>query len=61
VFVPCKPFQDSIAFVGWQEPTQVKRLSGASLYGIVLALPTNNSLGWKGLPGANTLAYCKYS
>jgi hypothetical protein len=25
--------------------------------GRLLALPTNNSLGWKGLPGANTLAY----
>jgi hypothetical protein len=24
-----------------------------------LALPANVRLGWKGLPGANTLAYCK--
>jgi hypothetical protein len=26
-----------------------------------LALPTNTRLGWKGLPGANTLAYYKHS
>jgi len=24
-----------------------------------LTLPANVRLGWKGLPGANTLAYCK--
>jgi hypothetical protein len=38
-----------------QEPTQVKYLSGAPLYGRFLALPTNNKLGWK---GAKTFA-CK--
>jgi len=40
-----------------QELTQVKHLSGAPLEGRLLALPTNNRLGWKDLPGANTLAH----
>ncbi len=35
----------------------MKQLSGAPLYGRLLALPTNNRLGWKGLSGANTVAY----
>jgi len=26
---------------------------------MLLALPTNTRLGWKGLPGTNTLAYYK--
>jgi hypothetical protein len=34
--------------------THVKHLSGAPLKGRLLALPTNNRLGWKGLPGENT-------
>ncbi len=49
---PCKHLYDSIVICELrQEPTQVKHLSGAPLYGML------NSLGWKGLPGANTLAY----
>jgi hypothetical protein len=39
----------------------VKNLSGAPLYGKFLALPTNTRLGWKGLPGTNTLAYYRNS
>jgi hypothetical protein len=34
-----------------------KHLSGASLNGRPLALPTNIRLGWRGLPRTNTLAY----
>jgi hypothetical protein len=37
----------------------VKYLSGAPFKGRLLALPINVSLGWKGLQGANTLAYYK--
>jgi hypothetical protein len=37
----------------------VKHLSGAPLKGRLLALPTNNVLGWKGLQGANALAYSR--
>ena len=37
--------------------TRVKHLSGTPLYGRLLASPTNNKLGWYGLPGTNTLAY----
>jgi hypothetical protein len=40
-----------------QEPTHVKHLSGAPFKGRLLALSTNNRLGFKGLPGSNTLAY----
>jgi hypothetical protein len=39
-----------------QEPMQVKHTSGAPLLGRLPALPKNIRLGWKGLPGANTLA-----
>jgi hypothetical protein len=44
-----------------QETTQVKHLSGALLQGRLLAFHTNNILGWKGLPRANTLAYYENS
>jgi hypothetical protein len=44
-----------------EESTKVKHLSGAPLQGKLLALPSNNELGWKGLPGANTLVYYKNS
>ncbi len=37
----------------------VKHLSGAPLKGWLLALPTNDTVGIKGLPETNTLAYCK--
>ncbi len=70
MFVPGKPFQLSLMFVGktrslpyrgapesLPKPTQVKHLSGAPLYGNLLALPTNIRLGWKGLSGTNALAY----
>jgi hypothetical protein len=33
----------------------VKQFSGAPLW--LLASPTNNRLGWKGLPGTNAVAY----
>ncbi len=53
MFAVGKPFQDGIVFVA----THVKHVSGAPLNGRLLALPTNNRLGWKGFPGENTLAY----
>jgi hypothetical protein len=33
--------------------------SGASLYGRLLALHAKFRPGWKGLPGTNTLAFCR--
>jgi hypothetical protein len=39
----------------------VEHLKEAPLYVRLLALPTNIRLGWKGLPGTNTLAYYEYS
>jgi hypothetical protein len=44
-----------------QEPTQLKHLLGALLQGRLLALPSNNRLGWKGLPVTNTLAFYENS
>jgi hypothetical protein len=41
------------------QPTQVKHLSGSTVYGSLLALPTTNTQDWKGLPVANTSAYYK--
>jgi hypothetical protein len=35
----------------------MKHLSGAPLQGMLLALPANIRLGWKGLPRTNALAY----
>ncbi len=35
----------------------MKHLKGAPLYRRPLALPTSIRLGWKSLPGTNTLAY----
>ncbi len=37
----------------------MKNLTDIPLLGRLLALPTNNRLSWKGLPGTNTLAYYK--
>jgi len=39
----------------------VKHLSGAPLYGRLLALPTYIRISLKGLPGTNTLAYYENS
>jgi hypothetical protein len=39
----------------------MKHLSGAPLQGRLLASLTNIRLGWKGMPGTNTLAYYKKS
>jgi hypothetical protein len=32
-----------------------------SYLGWAPALSTNNRLGWRGMPGTNTLAYCEHS
>jgi len=57
VFVPEKPIQSSIMFVSKVRVYPVKHLLGAPFYGRLLALPTDIRLGWKCLPGTNTLAY----
>jgi hypothetical protein len=48
-------------FQARQELTQVENLPVAPLKGRLLDLPTNTRLVWKGLPGANALAYYKKS
>ncbi len=57
MFVPGKPFQPSQMFVGIAGAYLVEEPSGASLLGRLQASSTNIRLGWKGLPGTNTLAY----
>ncbi len=52
MFVPA-----SLIFAG---KARVKNISGASLSGRLLALPTNIRLGWRGFPGINTLAYYEH-
>ncbi len=39
----------------------MEHVKGSSLYGRLLALPTNIKLGCEGLPATNTLAYYKNS
>ncbi len=52
MFVPGRPFQPSLMFVGKVYP-RVDPLNVAKL-GMTLALPENIRLGWKGLPETNT-------
>ncbi len=52
MFVPGKPFQPSVVFAGGQSLPEWSTFQGR-----LLASPTNTTLGWKGLPGTNTLAY----
>ncbi len=62
MFVPGRPFQLSIIFVGVTrsllksgKPERFTSIRQA------IALLANNRLRWKGLPVANTLAHYKYS
>ncbi len=53
----------SLVYGLWARPRaypRVEHLKDSSI-GYALALPTNNRLGWKGLPGTNALAYYKNS
>jgi len=52
VFVPGKPFQPSLLFVG--KPGAYPRVEHPRL---LLALSTGMRLGWEGLPGTNNPAY----
>jgi len=53
----------SLVYCLWDSPgfyPKVEHLKGYSM-GLAPALLTNIRLGWKGFPGANTLAYCENS
>ncbi len=52
VLVPGKPFQPSLMFAG---PYRSESPLDAPLLGRLLALSTNIRLGWKGLPGKNSI------
>ncbi len=49
MFASGKPFQDCVGLEG-----NVSLPKRNTFQGKLLALPTNNKLGWKGLLGANT-------
>jgi hypothetical protein len=55
VFVPGKSFQPSLMFVGKARAYPSEVPFRCPTLGLALALPTNIRLGWKGLPGTNTL------
>jgi hypothetical protein len=57
VSVPGKPFQPSLMFAAKAGANpRLENLKIAS-HRQVLAITANIRLGWKGLPGTNTLAY----
>ncbi len=59
LFDPSKPLQHSLMSVDRPEDyPRASQLKGSSLEKAP-ALPTNIRLGWKGLPGTNTLTYYK--
>ncbi len=61
MFVPGKPFESSQMFAGKSSRIlNVDSLKGAPLEKAP-ALLANIRLGWKSLPGTNTLAYYKKS
>ena len=58
MFVAGKPLQPSLMFAGKAGAyPRVEYLKDASLYCRLLVLTADIRLGWKGLPGTNTLAY----
>ncbi len=59
MFDPGKPFQPSLMFAGRVRAYPSEHLSGAMFKGRLLALHTNIILGWKSLPGTNTVGYYK--
>jgi hypothetical protein len=59
VFIPVKPFQPSLMFAGKAGAYPSEALYDAPLQGRPLVLLINIRLGWKSLPGMNTLAYYK--
>jgi hypothetical protein len=59
VLVPEKPFQPSLKFVGEARSLPYSGAPEKRFTQVALALPANIRLGWKGLPGTNTLAYYK--
>jgi hypothetical protein len=57
-FVPGMPFQPSLMFAGKAGSYLSEvHFKCSTLWGRHLSSPTNIRLGWKGLPGTNTLAY----
>ncbi len=61
MFVAGKPFQPSLGLVRKAGAYPSGAPKEAPLWGRLLALPTNITLGWKGLSGINTQAYYELS
>ncbi len=60
MFAAGKTFQKSIVFARKAGAYPIETPFRALIQGRLLALPTNNKLGWKCLPGTNALAYYEY-
>jgi hypothetical protein len=60
MFAPTKPFQDGIVFVAKAGAYPGKTPSRCSTVGRLLALATNNSLGWKSLPDLTHKYYTRF-
>jgi hypothetical protein len=58
---PWQAFQPSLMFVGKAGAYPSEAPFRYSTLNRLLALPTNISLAWKGLPRTDTLAYYKHS
>jgi hypothetical protein len=54
-------FSPVLEFEGRPEQTQLEDLSDASFLGMLLVLPANVRLDWKGIARTNTLAYLALS
>ncbi len=61
MFVPGKPFRPSLRFAGMAGAYPSKAPFICFTLGWAPCLNTNIRLGWKGLPGTNTLAYYENS
>jgi hypothetical protein len=61
VFALAKPFKPNLMFVGRPELTKEWSKWNLLHSGRLLAFLTNIGLGWKGLAGPNTLAFCENS
>ncbi len=57
MFVPGKPFQPGLIFVGEARSLHYSEAPKKCFTWVVWALPAYNRLGWRCLPGTNALAY----
>jgi hypothetical protein len=61
VFIPVKPFQMNLMYVGKVRSLPLSGAPERDFIGMGASLPENIKLGWKSSPGTNTLAYYQNS